>query len=85
MFPFLSDIPTRRWPLVTIAIVIMNVLSLLWLSKLPAQQQAIVTAKWGFVPARVGQISDPNKVVDVQMGARLQRWGWMVVQVPQVV
>ena len=85
MFPFLSDIPTRRWPVVTIVIVIMNVLSLLWLAKLPGQQQAIVTAKWGFVPARVAQISDPNKVVDVQVGKQLVRWGRQVFQVPQVV
>jgi membrane associated rhomboid family serine protease len=85
MFPFLSDIPTRRWPVVTIVIVIMNVLSLLWLAKLPGQQQAIVTAKWGFVPARVAQISDPNKVVDVQVGKQLVRWGRQIFQVPQVV
>src|SRR5215467_7944741 len=85
MFPFLSDIPTRRWPVVTIAIVAINALVMLWMSKLPSQDQAIVTAKWGFVPARIGQITDQNKVVDVQMGARLVRWGWQVLQVPQVV
>jgi membrane associated rhomboid family serine protease len=85
MFPFSANISTRRWPIVTFIIVAMNVLSLVWLNGLPPQQQAEVTAKWGFVPARVAQLSDHNKVIDVQMGAQLQRWGWMIVKVPQVV
>jgi rhomboid family protein len=61
------------------------VMSLLWLDELSPQQQAYVTAKWGFVPARVEQLSDPNKVIDVQMGARAQRLGPWVVAVPQVI
>jgi membrane associated rhomboid family serine protease len=85
MFPFASDIPTKRWEIVTFIIVAINVVTLLWLNELSPQKQAVVTAQWGFVPVRVEQLSDPNKVVDVQMGAQLQRWGRLVVKVPQVV
>jgi hypothetical protein len=85
MFPFSANIPTRRWPVITFLIVAINVMSLLWLDGLPVQQQALVTAKWGFVPARVAQLTDPNKVVDVQMGAQAQRWGPWLVAVPQVI
>jgi membrane associated rhomboid family serine protease len=85
MFPFASDIPTKRWEIVTFIIVAINVVTLLWFNGLSQQQQALVTAHWGFVPARVQQLSDPNKVVDVQMGAQIQRWGWMLVKVPQVI
>ncbi len=85
MFPFSANIPTRRWPVVTLLIVAINVMSLLWLDGLSPQQQAYVTAKWGFVPARVEQLSDPNKVIDVQVGAHVQQLGWMFVKVPQVV
>ncbi len=69
MFPFSANILTRRWPVVTFLIVAINVMSLLWLDGLSPQQQAYVTAKWGFVPARVEQLSDPNKVIDVEVGA----------------
>jgi membrane associated rhomboid family serine protease len=85
MFPFSANIPTKRWPVITLLIVAINVLSLIWLDGLSPQQQAVVTAQWGFVPARIAQLSDHNKVVEVQMGAQLRRWGWMLVQVPQVV
>jgi membrane associated rhomboid family serine protease len=85
MFPFSANIPTKRWPVITFLIVAINVMSLLWLDGLTVQQQEDVTARWGFVPARVGQLSDHNKVVDVQMGQQLQRWGFVVVQVPRVI
>ncbi len=71
MFPFGDTIPTKRWEIVTFVIVAINLFSFLWLQHLPQEKQAIVAAKWGFVPARVAQLSDPNKVVAVPVGPQI--------------
>src|SRR5579871_3090728 len=84
MFPFGDTIPTKRWEIVTFAIVALNVLSLVWLHALPDGKQEEITARWGFVPARVAQLSDHTKVVEVQVGERAQIVGPWLVAVPRV-
>ncbi|HTQ38927.1 MAG TPA: rhomboid family intramembrane serine protease [Pirellulales bacterium] len=85
MFPFADTIPTKRWAVVTYILVALNVVSLLWFMSLPPQQQEMVTAQWGFVPARVAQVSDPHKIVDVQIGQQQFLWWGQIVGVPRVV
>jgi membrane associated rhomboid family serine protease len=70
MFPFGDTIPTKRWAIVTYFLVAINALSFLWFQSLPEREQMKVTAQWGFVPARVEQLANPQKVVEVQIGQR---------------
>ena len=81
MFPFGDTIPTKRWEIVTFALVAINLLSFLWLQHLPEQKQAVVAAQWGFVPARVAQLTDPNKIVEVPIGPQIiPNWWFVAVQ-----
>jgi len=56
MFPLRDDIPSRRAPLVTWAIVLANVLVFLWQLSLPAEGVRQLFYLFGIVPAR---FSDP--------------------------
>ena len=67
LFPFHDDNPTSRFPLVTCAIIGLNVASLLYIGWLPPQDAEILTIERAFVPARVGQLRDPNLVVPVRL------------------
>jgi membrane associated rhomboid family serine protease len=86
-FPFRDDNPTVRTPWVTYAVVALNVAALLWLSHLPDRQQMTAVYRWGFVPARIRQLSDkqPIKVVVSELvqhplfgvGVERQRTFWL--------
>lgn len=65
LFPFRDDNPADRFPFVTLALIVINAGSLLWLQSLSPSRQLEVTAHWGFVPQRMAQLRDPNLVVDV--------------------
>ena len=54
--PFHDDNPTRRTPVVTYALVAVNVLVFLWMSRLPELRQEVLAYQHGFVPARVSAI-----------------------------
>ncbi len=71
MFPFADNNPTHRTAFVTYAIILANVLSFLWVGRLNEQDQVIATVKYGFIPARVAQLRDPELVVDVPVGQEL--------------
>jgi membrane associated rhomboid family serine protease len=66
-FPFHDDNPTSRFPLVTCAIIGLCVASLLYIGWLPPQDAEILTVERAFVPARVEQLYNPNKIVDVPL------------------
>ncbi len=83
MFPFSDTIPTHRWAIVTYAIVALNVVSFLWLQHLPPQRQQEVVARHGFVAARIGQLSDPQKAVAVPIEQQIPVGFGLVV--PQLV
>jgi rhomboid family protein len=83
MFPFGDTIPTKRREIVTYILVAINVLSYLWLQSLPQDQQERVTTRWGFIPARIEQLSDPNKIVVVQRAPRAIFWGNFVIPQPR--
>ena len=81
LFPFHDDVPTRRLPLVTIALIVMNTVVFLWSLGLPELQEEILAYRWGFVPARVRQLGDPRP-----LAIRLEREegaGWFWGPVPR--
>ena len=80
MFPFGDTIPTKRREIVTYILVAINVLSFLWLQSLPQEKQERITARWGFVPARIEQLSDPNKVVEVQRTPVVRIWVGLILK-----
>lgn len=65
MFPFADTVPTKHWSIVTFLLVGINVLVFFWFDNLKPRSQELAAIKLGFIPARVGQLSDPQKVVDV--------------------
>lgn len=56
-FPFRDDNPTRRPALVTYGIVAINVAAMIWLGRLSEPRQVAEVHQWGFVPARIAQLS----------------------------
>jgi membrane associated rhomboid family serine protease len=88
MFPFSDTISTQRWAVVTYVIVAINVASFLWLQSLPPGRQQEVVARHGFVAARIGQLSDPQKPVLVPIEQQVPvGFGWLapvrrLVQLP---
>jgi membrane associated rhomboid family serine protease len=64
MIPFRDDVPTERTPLVTYALIALNV-SVLWaMSQMPDRQLEDFVYRHGFVPARIAQLSsgEPLKI-----------------------
>jgi membrane associated rhomboid family serine protease len=73
MFPYHDNNPTTRWPVVTLGLIGINVAIFLWMTALPPGQQARLVIERGFVPARLEQITNPNRVVEVPLiGAEQQ-------------
>ncbi len=58
IFPLRDDNPARRTPLVTYAIVAVNVAVLLWMNRLDDGRQQLVALEYGFVPARIAQLQN---------------------------
>ncbi len=52
MLPLRDHLPTRRAPVVTYALIVLNVLAFLWESAIVAVGNARVVLEWGLVPAR---------------------------------
>jgi membrane associated rhomboid family serine protease len=67
LFPLKDHNPTRRWPVVTLFLIGVNVAVTVWTSTLPEQKQLQVLVEHGFVPARIKQLDDPNLVVEVKV------------------
>ena len=79
MIPFRDDIPAERTPLVTYALIALNV-SVLWaMSQMPDRQLEDFIYRHGFVPARIAQISSgkpleiqvENEIDDPNLGPRI--------------
>jgi membrane associated rhomboid family serine protease len=84
MFPLYDDISIRRTPVVTYALIAINVLAYLWMSQLPDLQQQMVAYQHGFVPARIMQLSQPHPIeVTVETTVQVPFWGLQVV--PQTI
>ena len=65
LFPFHDDNPTRRLPVVTIALILANIVSLAYLWKLEPEPRAELIARRGFVPQRLWQFAEQQKRVAV--------------------
>jgi membrane associated rhomboid family serine protease len=62
MFPFQDDNPIQRTPVVTYAIIAINVLVFLWMLRLPEQNLRELEYHRGFVPARVAQLASGKDI-----------------------
>jgi len=83
MFPLYDDNPTEHTPLLTYALVAINVLVFFWMNRLPEWEQQKLVYQRGFVPARIIQLSEPHPIlVPVDVRVRIPFWGEQVVQRP---
>jgi membrane associated rhomboid family serine protease len=62
LFPFHDDNPTERTPVVTVALIVVNVGSFLWVWSLPPAKQQAVAYRYGFVPRWLKQLDDPQPI-----------------------
>lgn len=63
IFPFGDDVPARRAPIVTSAIIAANVLALLWVNQLGSPNHEVVLAQRGFIPLRLSEAAAGRPVV----------------------
>jgi len=83
MFPLYDDNPAPRVPLVTYALVAINVAALFWMSHLSPSDQQLLAYRRGFVPARIQQLRQPHPlVVPMNVAVHIPFWGDRVVQRP---
>lgn len=76
MFPLYDNNPTSRTPLVTYALIAINLLVFLWMSRLPELPQQLFVYQHGFVPARVVQLSQPHPIfVPIDVAVVTPGWG----------
>ncbi len=74
--PFHDNNPTQRTPVVTYALVAINVLVFVWMSHLPELRQEMVVYQHGFVPARILQLRQPHPIfVPIQVAVLDPFWG----------
>jgi membrane associated rhomboid family serine protease len=69
MFPLYDDNPTSRTALVTIGFIVINVAVMAWLALMPPLDREVALIEHGFIPARIGQLTNPNLVVKVPIEA----------------
>jgi hypothetical protein len=65
LFPLYDSNPTRRWPILTVLIIVANVVVHFFVQQQPELDRAEIYARYGFVPKRVQQFQDPKLVVTV--------------------
>ncbi len=76
MFPLYDNNPTRHPPVLTYALVIINVLVFFWMSRMPEWQQEVRAYRHGFVPARIAQLrQDKPIVVPIDIATHDPFWG----------
>jgi membrane associated rhomboid family serine protease len=83
MFPLYDNNPIQRTPLVTYAIIAINMLVFLWASRMPEWQQQELAYQHGFVPARIIQLSQHRPIdVPIDVPVYIPFWGRQIVQRP---
>lgn len=66
IFPFSDDVPSRRTPVVTIAIIAINTLALLAVNGLSSLDRQRFVLDHGFIPARIAQLKNKQPIeVDI--------------------
>ncbi len=66
-FPFHDDNPTRRTPVFTFGLIAVNAIVFVLALRMPSEDQMKTAYRWGFVPARIAQLSDPRLIVPVEI------------------
>ena len=61
--PFHDDNPTTRWPIVTVGIIVINCVVLYGSLQIDDHERRILVAKHGFIPVRLGQLTDEQLVI----------------------
>ncbi len=86
MFPLRDHNPTSTVPYVTLALIAINTLVMLWLSTLSPLDQQVAAVEHGFVPARIGQLSNhqPVQVPIKEPVVGVNRFGQQVTMVKVV-
>jgi hypothetical protein len=85
MFPFADNNPTHRTPVVTYALILANVLAFLWFWQLDERQQMAATLRYGFMPARIEQLSEGEPLRIEITPAERRQIGLFVVERPGAV
>lgn len=67
MFPLYDDNPHVRTPWLTVAIILVNVVVHFMVAQLPDVKQFELFCHYGFVPARIQQLSNPQLVLNVEI------------------
>lgn len=60
LFPLFDHNPHRRFPLITILLIVANVWVMWQISRLPPQRQAEIAFERGFIPQRLTRVDDPQ-------------------------
>jgi membrane associated rhomboid family serine protease len=85
IFPFGDDVASRRPPVVTGAIIGLNVLALLWLDFLSPLDHQLVLIERGFIPVRLAQaLRGRPLVIEIQDLAEVPHLRLPVVQKKQI-
>ncbi|MFO0788743.1 MAG: rhomboid family intramembrane serine protease [Pirellulales bacterium] len=77
LFPLFDLNPHRRFPLVTLLIIAINVAVTVWTSSLGAGRQTEIAFKYGFVPARLTHVGK-GKVIEARLPIMDPRTGEVV-------
>lgn len=72
LFPLVDDNPTRRTPIVTIGLIVINTLVLLYTWSLPPVEHDLFLLTHGFIPQRLNQVFDPSVEVEIDLQRLLQ-------------
>ncbi len=81
--PLYDDNPAQRRPIVTYLLVAINVLVFFWSTRLSEVRQQLLVYRYGFVPARIAQLSTHRQiVVPVEEVVHSRFFGSLEVQRP---
>lgn len=72
MFPLYDNNPHRRTPWFTLLIIAANLGVTFYLGTQPEARQRDLIARYGFVPERIEQLSNPKLVVEVKLDNDVQ-------------
>jgi membrane associated rhomboid family serine protease len=67
LLPLKDDNPSARTPYVTYGLIAINLAVMLWMSQYSSIEEHVAFAEYGFIPARIAQLGDPNLVVNVPL------------------
>jgi membrane associated rhomboid family serine protease len=67
LLPLYDDNPTRRWPVMTAIIVVLNVAAFLFTITRDEHQQRVIAATYGFTPERLEQLFRKDAAVRVDL------------------